>query len=53
MINDLVPIIVEKYMNEYKDQLVLDIQTVINGQVVGSDAIIADIQKALANQLKF
>ena len=53
MIYELVPIIVEKYINENQEKLLLNIQTMINGHCVGTDAIIESIQKELVNQLKF
>ena len=53
MINELVPNIVEKYINENQEKLLLNIQTMINGHCVGTDAIIESIQKELVNQLKF
>ena len=53
MINDLVPIMIEKYMNENQEKLLLNIQTMINGHSVGTDEIMQSIQKELVNQLKF
>ena len=53
MIHELVPMIVEKYINENQEKLLLNIQTMINGHCVGTDAIIESIQKELVNQSKF
>jgi len=53
MIYELVPIIVEKYINENQEKLLLNIQTIINGSCVGTNEIMDSIQKALFNQLKF
>ena len=52
MISETVPSLVEKYINEHKDQLILDIQTMINGRCVDANGIVEEIQKSLANQLK-
>lgn len=53
MINDLVPIMIERYLNENQEKVLLKIETMINGHSVGSQAIMDSIQKELVNQLKF
>ena len=51
MILEMVPQIVERYMNEHKDKLILDIETMINGKMINSDNIVSAIQDAIARQL--
>lgn len=53
MINDLVPIMIEKYLIENQENVLLKIETMINGHSVSSQAIMDSIQKELVNQLKF
>lgn len=51
MIIQIVPQMVEKYMNEHKDKLILEIETMINGKMINSDNIVGAIQDAIARQL--
>lgn len=51
MINDSVPLMIERYMNANKDKLILDIETMINGRMIDSDDIVNAIQKEIAKKL--
>ena len=51
MIYELVPQYVEKYMNEHKEKMVLDIQTLVNGKMVNSNNITDAIKEVLAKEL--
>lgn len=51
MIIEIVPQMVEKYMNEHKDKLILEIETMINGKMINSDNIVGAIQDVIARQL--
>lgn len=53
MISELVPIMIEKYINENQEKMLLRIEPIIDGNNVSSQAIIDSIQKELVNQLKF
>ena len=47
MINELVPQLVEKYINEHREKLIIDIETNVNGRYAAqgkiADAIREDI----------
>ena len=51
MVEQKVPFMVDKYINEYKDKLIIDIETMINGKMVNSDSIVSAIQETVAKQL--
>lgn len=51
MINELVPIIVDKYLKENNEKISLNIQTLINGKAFGSEKIIDEIHNLLENEL--
>lgn len=51
MVIEIVPQIIERYMNEHKDKLTLDIETTLNGKVVNSENIVSAIQDTIVRQL--
>lgn len=51
MIIEIVPQMVEKYMNEHKDKIIIEIETMLNGKMINSDNIVSAIQDAIARQL--
>ncbi len=51
MINEVVPIMIEKYLNENQEKLLLSIETMVNGRRIGSERIVEEIKNAIATQL--
>ena len=51
MVNEAIPIAVEKYITEHKGKILVDIETVINGKSIGSDRLVEEIQNMIANEL--
>lgn len=51
MVNEAIPIAVEKYITEHKEKILVDIETVINGKSIGSDRLVEEIQNMIANEL--
>lgn len=53
MINENVPKVIEQYLNQNKERMILDIETSINGHMIDSDSISRAIQEEVLNRLKF
>ena len=51
MVLEIVPQMIEKYIDEHKDKLILDIETMINGKTINQDNIISAIQDTITRQL--
>ena len=51
MVLEIVPKIVDKYMEEHKDKLILDVEPMINGKMIDSNNIVKAIQDIIVKQL--
>ena len=51
MINENVYKIIEQYLSQYKEKIVLEITTLVNGKL-SSDQIIKAIENEISNQIK-
>ena len=52
MIIELVPQYVEKYLNENKDKIIFEIETLINGKIINSNNIVNAIHDEIVKQLR-